>query len=261
MNVNLPFIPDRPLKPRQQGITMMMDKGLSAREAENFVASSAEVTDLVKFGFGTSLIAKDIERKIQIYREASIRPYFGGTLFELFVVRGMFDEFRKFIHHYKLDLVEISDGSILLPHKEKLEYTRLLSRDFTVVSEVGSKMSGVHIPDEKWVESMHTELQAGAWKVIAEARESGTSGIFNQDGSADSSLIHLIVDKIGGDKVIWEAPNKDQQVWFISLLGANVNLGNIATSEVIPLECLRLGLRGDTFFHYLPEEMKAFQQI
>ncbi len=255
MKTKLPYIPDRTSKPRESGLTMMMDKGLSVREAEDFVFSSAEYTDLVKFGFGTALITKGLKEKIKIYREAGLKPYFGGTLFEMYIVRGMFDEFRKFNDMYGLDLAEVSDGSIAIPHGEKLEYIRQLTGNMTVVSEVGSKVAGVEIPDEQWAGMMRDELDAGSWKVIAEARESGTVGIYNKDGTANKHLIKGIISQVRAEDVLWEAPNKSQQVWFIHLLGANVNLGNIAPHEVVALETLRLGLRGDTFFTFLPGEL------
>lgn len=253
MNYNLPFIPERPSKPRESGLTMMMDKGLSVQEAVNFVESSGEYTDLVKFGFGTGLITSQIEAKIRLYKETGIITYLGGTLFEAFIIRGLFDDYRKLLDKYALEAAEISDGSMALPHDEKLNYIRLLSSQVTVLSEVGSKVAGVVIPPDKWVGMMKAELEAGSWKVIAEARESGTIGIYNKDGSANTGLIDDIVGHINPDDVLWEAPNKNQQVWFIKLLGANVNLGNIATQEVVALETLRLGLRGDTFFDFLPE--------
>lgn len=257
MNFDLPYLPKREGKPRSTGLTMMMDKGLSVKEAENFCESSGEFTDVVKFGFGTALIANNLKEKIKIYRQANIRPYFGGTLFEIFVVRGMFDEFRKFIDAYGLDLAEISDGSMNIPHEKKLEYIRTLSKQVTVLSEVGYKVSGIVIPDEVWVDMMKTELAEGAWKVIAEARESGNIGIYNPDGSANMTLVCDIINSVSKDNVLWEAPNKSQQAYFIKLLGANVNLGNIATNEVVALETLRLGLRGDTFFDFLPEAMSS----
>lgn len=253
MNYNLPFIPNRPGKPREFGLTMVMDKGLSLEEAKNMVASGAEYIDFVKFGFGTSLITPQLKEKITVYRDAGIRPYLGGTLFELFIIRNMYDDFVKFVDQLGLDLVEVSDGSMEMNHKVKCEYITKLSKKFTVISEVGSKQADVHIPDDKWVAMMKTEIEAGSWKVIAEARESGNIGIYNKDNSANLSLIDDIVKHIKIENVLWEAPLKSQQAWFIQLLGANVNLGNIATNEAISLETLRLGLRGDTFFQFLPK--------
>lgn len=252
MNVVLPHIPGREIKPRQYGITMMMDKGLSVKEAEEFVKSSADFTDFVKLGFGTAVITRDLDSKLKVYREGNLRPYFGGTLFELFYVRGMFEEYRKFISDHNLDLVEVSDGTVSIEHEEKLKCIEILSREVTVLSEVGSKLAGAIIPVEQWVEMMKTELNSGAWKVIAEARESGTIGIYNSDGSANIDLIRDITVNIDNNDVIWEAPLKTQQVYFIKLLGANVNLGNIAPDEVVAMEALRLGLRGDTLMDFLP---------
>jgi phosphosulfolactate synthase len=255
MNFALSHIPAREEKPRQQGLTMMMDKGLCLRETENFCEAAADFTDIVKFGFGTAAITKSLKEKIKIYQQANIRTYFGGTLFEIFVIRGKFEEYRKLIDIYNLDAVEVSDGSMNIPHDEKLEYIRTLAKQTTVLSEVGYKVSGIMIPTEKWVEMMQTELEAGAWKVIAEARESGNIGIYNPDGSANADLVCDIIHAIGKENVLWEAPSKSQQAYFIKLLGANVNLGNIASNEVVSLETLRLGLRGDTFFDFLPEEL------
>jgi phosphosulfolactate synthase len=260
MEFRLSFLPERSKKPRSNGLTMVMDKGLSAGEAQLLADSGAEYFDLLKFGFGTALITPELEKKISIYKAAGLRPYFGGTLFELFHVRNQFDDFRKMVDHYKLDMVEISDGSIHIPHDVKLNYIEKLSKEVTVLSEVGSKIKGVNIPDSEWVQMMKSELAAGAWKVIAEARESGTIGIYNEDGSANKKLIQDIIDHVSTDNVLWEAPVKSQQIYFIKLLGANVNLGNISTNEVIALEALRVGLRGDTFFENLPPEFHKFKQ-
>jgi phosphosulfolactate synthase len=256
MNTTLPFLPERTKKIRKTGLTMMMDKGLSKSEALSFAESSAEFTDLVKFGFGTAVFAKQIPEKIKIYREAGMEPYFGGTLFESYIVRGMFEEYKLFASKMGIETVEVSDGSMRLDHEEKLSYIRELTKDFRVLSEVGSKVKGVEISHEAWVIMMKTELEAGAWKVIAEARESGTIGIYNSDGSANTELVDDIIHNVNIDNVLWEAPNKAQQVWFINLIGPNVNLGNIATNEVVALEALRLGLRGDTFFNFLPEDFQ-----
>jgi len=256
MNFKLPFIPERTAKPRETGLTMIMDKGLSINEAGDFAVSSSGFTDMAKLGFGTALITNDLKAKITVYKQADVRPYFGGTLFEAFIIRDMFEDYRKLIDKFKLEVAEVSDGSMIIPHEEKLKYINILSKQVTVLSEVGYKVAGKIIPPEKWVEMMKTELDAGAWKVIAEARESGTVGIYNKDGSANAGLINEILGHVHPDDVLWEAPDKSQQVWFIKLLGSNVNLGNIPPHEVIALETLRIGMRGDTFFDFLPEGFK-----
>jgi len=252
----LPFLPDRPLKPRNSGITMVMDKGLSIREAEDFMSVGSEYTDYVKLGFGTSLITPGFEKKIALYKKAGVIPYFGGTLFEAFIIRNMFEEFVDFLNKNEIDTVEVSDGSYDIEHKRKLEYINKLALRGTVISEVGSKKKDVIYTPDEWVALMRAELLAGSVKVIAEARESGTTGIYNEDGSINNEIISAISEHVKLENVIWEAPLKSQQAWFIKHFGANVNLGNIAPNEIIPLESLRLGLRGDTFFQFLPEEMK-----
>jgi phosphosulfolactate synthase len=256
MDFKLPFVPERNNKPRKNGLTMVMDKGLSLRQAEDLIESSGHITDLVKLGFGTSYVSKNVKEKIALYKSAGINTYLGGTFFEAFVVRGMFDEYKKLVDSLGLDHVEVSDGSIKLQSDLKCRYISNLSKSFRVLSEVGSKEAGILIAPNKWKQMMTTELQAGAWKVIAEARESGTVGIYRPNGKAHVSLIRQIISKVDKDSIIWEAPIKSQQVYFIKLLGADVNLGNIGPDEVISLETLRLGLRGDTFFEHLPDDLK-----
>ncbi len=256
MNSILPYLPERPLKPRNSGLTMVMDKGLSVREAEDFMSVGSEYTDYVKLGFGTSLITPGFEKKILIYKKAGTIPYFGGTLFEAFIIRNMFREFVEFIDKYEIDLVEVSDGSYDIEHSLKLEYISRLAERGTVISEVGSKKKDVVYSPDEWVELMKSELRAGSVKVIAEARESGTTGIYNEDGSINNTIISAISEHVKLENVLWEAPLKSQQAWFIKHFGANVNLGNIAPNEIIPLESLRLGLRGDTFFQFLPENLR-----
>jgi len=252
----LPYIPERSAKPRNSGITMVMDKGLSIREAEDFMSVGGEYTDFVKLGFGTSLITPGFEKKILIYKKAGTIPYFGGTLFEAFIVRNMFNEYIDFLDKHEIELVEVSDGSFDIEHTRKLEYISRLAERGTVISEVGSKKANVIFSPDEWVAMMKAELNAGSIKVIAEARESGTTGIYNDDGSINNKIISAIADHVSLENVLWEAPLKSQQAWFIKHFGANVNLGNIAPTEIIPLESLRLGLRGDTFFQFLPDNLK-----
>jgi phosphosulfolactate synthase len=253
----LPFLPERPAKPRNYGLTMVMDKGLSIREAEDFMSVGNEYTDYVKLGFGTSLVTPGFEKKIKIYSKAGTIPYFGGTLFEAFIIRDMFDKYVEFIKENGVTLVEISDGSYDIEHSKKLEYISKLAKIATVISEVGSKKKEVVYTPEQWVAMMKSELEAGSVKVIAEARESGTTGIYNEDGSINNKIIDAISTHVKLENVIWEAPMKAQQAWFIKHFGANVNLGNIAPNEIIPLESLRCGLRGDTFFQFLPDNLKS----
>ena len=251
MNFSLDHVPSRPAKPRSSGLTMVMDKGLGIRQAEDLVESSGPFVDIVKLGFGSSMITPNLEKKLDVYRSAGIPVYLGGTLLEAFIIRKKFNDYLRLLEKYKLTHAEVSDGSISLPHDEKLGYIRELSKHTTVLTEVGSKEEGIIIHPNKWIELIESELQAGAWKVIAEGRESGTVGIFRPSGKAHVVLINKIVAKIPPEKLIWEAPNKSGQTYFIKLLGANVNLGNIAPNEVIDVESLRLGLRSDTFFQYL----------
>lgn len=259
LNYPLPLVPERSEKKRTTGLTMVMDKGLSPAEARNLCDTSAHLIDFVKLGFGTSAITAGLEQKIGIYHESNIKVYLGGTLFEAFMIRGLFEDYIKLVHRLKLDTVEISDGSVKMEHSQKCGYIRRLASEFTVISEVGSKDAAIHLSDETWIGEMEHELNAGAFKVIAEARESGNVGIFDASGKAESDLIDKIVAQIPVDSIIWETPLKTQQVWFIKKFGANVNLGNIASNEVIALETLRLGLRGDTFFTFLPEELQQFK--
>ncbi len=255
MNYELDFIPQRPERPRQEGLTMVMDKGLSLRQAEDLISASGNYVDLVKLGFGTSAFCPHLKEKIKLYHDAGMKVYLGGTLFEAFVVRNKIDAYKKYVTDLNLTTIEVSDGSISIPHDIKCGWIADLAKDFTVLSEVGSKEEGILISPSKWIKMMQTELQAGSWKVIAEARESGTVGIYRPNGQAHVMLINRILQKVKMENIIWEAPKKAQQVYFIQHMGANVNLGNIAENEVIPLECLRRGLRGDTFFQFLPEEI------
>jgi phosphosulfolactate synthase len=256
MNYTLKNLPERTTKPRQIGYTMAMDKGLSLRQTEDFVATCATHIDIVKLGWATSYVTPHLKEKIKVYKDAGIPCYFGGTLFEAFIIRDQFDDYRKLLDKYDVQFAEVSDGSIDLDHDKKCDYIKKLTGQVTVLSEVGSKDADKIIPPYQWIELMQKELEAGAWKVIGEAREGGNVGLFRSSGEVRSGLVQEILTKIPFEKIIWEAPQKAQQVWFIKLLGANVNLGNIAPEEVIPLETIRLGLRGDTFLHFLGLERK-----
>ncbi|MGZ3944652.1 MAG: phosphosulfolactate synthase [Mucilaginibacter sp.] len=251
MNYPLSNIPERTAKPRSSGITMVMDKGLSLRQVEDFIEVAGPYTDLVKLGWATSFVTPNLDEKLKLFREAGIPVYFGGTLFEAFVVRNQFDEYRRTLDKYQMQYAEVSDGSIDIEHEVKCDYIRRLSEQVTVISEVGSKDVTKIFAPYKWIKLMNAEIDAGSWKVIAEARESGNVGIYRDSGEVRQGLVDEILTQIPEDRIIWEAPQKAQQVWFIKLIGANVSLGNIAPSEVIPLETLRLGIRSDTFDHFL----------
>ncbi len=257
--MELSFLPNRESKPRKTGITMMMDKGLSSGQTRELVSAAGNLIDFAKLGFGTSLVCKHSKEKVKIYRDANIKVFVGGTLFEACALRNLMDEYKKFIRELDVDAIEISDGSIVLDHDVKCNYISDFAKNYTVLSEVGAKEDDIFTEPCKWSEHMESELSAGSSYVIAEARETGTVGIYKKDGSADTSIINDILKKIPSKQILWEAPLKQQQTWFIKLIGANVNLGNIAPFDVIPLETLRIGLRGDTFFEFLPEEYQKYK--
>ena len=256
MNYTLKNIPDRTQKPRVNGLTMVMDKGLSVRQVEDFLEVAGPHTDIVKLGWSTSFVTPNLENKLKVYRDAQIPVYFGGTLFEAFIIRNQFDDYRKILDKYDMKFAEVSDGSINIPHDEKCEYIRKLSDQVTVISEVGSKDAAKIFAPYKWISLMKAEIEAGSWKVIAEARESGNVGLYRDSGEVRQGLVDEILTQIPAESIIWEAPQKSQQVWFIKLIGTNINLGNIAPADVIPVETLRLGLRSDTFDHFLDMEVK-----
>lgn len=251
MNFNLKDIPERTVKPRTNGVTMVMDKGLGLYAVEDFLSVAASYVDFVKFGFGTSFVTNHLREKLAIYKKHNIPVYFGGTLFEAFAIRGQIDDYIAIIKDYELDWVEVSDGSMSISHKEKCAYIERLAKHANVLSEVGSKDAKHIIPPYKWIELMKAELESGSSFVIAEARESGNVGIYRGTGEVREGLVQEILTQIPSERIIWEAPLKAQQVYFLELLGANVNLGNLAPAEVISLEAMRVGLRGDTFSMFL----------
>lgn len=251
MNFNLTQIPERTAQPRTSGLTMVMDKGLSINEVHDFVSVTRPHIDIVKLGFGTSFVTPNLREKIDVYHSYNIPIYFGGTLFEAFLIRNQFDDYIAVCKDYGIKYVEVSDGSISIPHAEKCGYIEKLTRHATVLSEVGSKDAAHIIPPYKWIELMRAELEAGSSYVIAEAREAGNVGIYRGSGEVREGLVQEILTQIPEEKIIWEAPQKAQQLYFLELIGCNVNLGNIAPNEVIPLEAMRIGLRGDTFELYL----------
>jgi phosphosulfolactate synthase len=239
-------LPARPGKPRTEGLTHVIDKGLGIRDIEGMFDVGGAFVDIVKLGWGTSYVTNNLEKKIALYRHFDTPVVCGGTLFEAVYARGRMDEFKRWLVENRFAHVEISDGTLEIPREEKLELIADFGRDFTVLSEVGSKDSDVVFAPYQWVEWIKEELAAGAWKVITEAREGGTAGIFRKDGDMRTGLIDEIAHEVAVDDLIFEAPTKASQAWFVKQFGPNVNLGNIPPDEVIPLETLRLGLRGDT---------------
>jgi len=256
LNFQISNIPERQNKPRNKGLTMVMDKGLSVEEAKNLISSSMHLIDFVKLGFGTSLITNNLKEKIKIYKNSDVNVYFGGTLFEAFLIRKSLPQYINMCREFGVNYVEISDGSLTMEHKLKLDIIYEFSKHFSVLSEVGSKSVDVNLSDEEWISQINSEMESGSKYVIAEAREGGNVGIYDNTGKPKTNLIEQIKLNTDDSRILWEAPNKTQQVWFIKQFGTDVNLGNIAPNEVIALETLRLGLRGDTFFDFLPEEFK-----
>ncbi len=243
----LRHLPERTRRPRRYGVTMMMDKGLPLNVVEGLLELAGDHIDFVKLGFGTAVVSRQLEEKIALYRSAGIHVYFGGTLFEAFIVRDQFEDYMRMLDHYQLEWVEVSDGSLEMPHDAKCGFIHTLSEHYNVLSEIGSKDAQIIIPPYRWIELMEKELRAGSKYLIAEARESGTVGIFRSSGEVRSGLIQEILTRIPNEKIIWEAPRKSQQVWFLKMMGADVNLGNIAPNDIVALEAMRLGLRADTF--------------
>ncbi len=254
MNFHLSQIPERIVKPRTHGITMVMDKGLSVEEARNFMNASHPHVDMVKLGFGTAYVTPNLKEKLEVYRSFDVPVYFGGTLFEAFLIRNQFEDYISLCKEFGVSYMEVSDGSITIPHAEKCGYIEKLTKHGIVLSEVGSKDAAHIIPPYKWIELMKAELSAGSTYVIAEAREAGNVGIYRGTGEVREGLVQEILTQIPEEQILWEAPQKAQQLYFLELIGCNVNLGNIAPSEMIALETMRIGLRGDTFELYLDKE-------
>ena len=251
MNFSLTQIPERTKQPRNHGITMVMDKGLSADQARQMLSIGYPHIDMVKLGFGTAFVTPNLQEKLDIYRSYNMPVYFGGTLFEAFLIRNQFEDYINICREYGVSYMEVSDGSIEIAHEDKCRYIKELSKHGVVLSEVGSKDAAHIIPPYKWIELMRAELDAGSAYVIAEAREAGNVGIYRGTGEVREGLVQEILTQIPAEKIIWEAPQKAQQLYFLELIGCNVNLGNIAPSEITALEAMRIGLRGDTFHLYL----------
>jgi phosphosulfolactate synthase len=230
--------------PEHTGLTHVIDKGLGPRAWEDILATSGDYISIVKLGWGTAAVTRNLADKLAVLREKPV--VIGGTYFEAVYAKGALDEYKQWLAELGLTHVEISDGTVDIPRERKLELVADFARDFTVLSEVGSKDSSVEYGADEWKQWLQEELDAGAWKVITEAREGGTAGIFDSSGGMRTELIAEIAEAVGIENVVFEAPSKSAQAWFVKQFGPSVNLGNIPPDEVIPLETLRLGLRGDT---------------
>ena len=248
---------DLGLPPRGDGLTHVMDKGLGPRAAEDFLDTAGDFVSIVKLGWGTSYVTKNLRQKLDVYRAAGKPVVIGGTFFEVVYVKDRIDDYKRWLTELGLTHVEISDGTIEMPRDVKLAAIEDFARDFTVLSEVGSKDSEAIFAPYQWVEWIKAEKAAGAWKVITEARESGTAGIFRPTGEMRTGLVDEIAHEVAVGDLIFEAPAKSAQAWFVKHFGPDVNLGNIAPEEVIPLETLRLGLRGDTLKELLIDRADA----
>ncbi len=242
-------------EPRSGGLTHVLDKGLGPHAWEDVLETSGVYIDIVKLGWGTAYVTPNLRRKLEVLSGKPV--VIGGTFFEVVYVKEKVDEYKRWLTDLGLTHIEISDGTVEIPREEKLELIADLARDFTVLSEVGSKDSEVNFAPYLWVQWIKEELEAGAWKVITEARESGTAGIFRPSGEMRTGLIDEIVNEVAVADLIFEAPTKASQAWFVKEFGPTVNLGNIPPDEVIPLETLRLGLRGDTLKEVLLPDERA----
>jgi phosphosulfolactate synthase len=239
-------LPERSAKPRDRGLTHVLDKGLSTAGVDGLMEVAGDAVDIVKLGWGTALVTGNLNPKLARYAAHGVPVVLGGTLTEIALRDGRLEGLIAWCKELGIAHVEVSDGTIALDSDRKREIVARLAQDFTVFSEVGSKDDQQIMAPYRWVEEIEAELAAGAWKVIAEARESGTAGIFRPDGEVRMGLIDEIVHAIDPGSLIFEAPRKEQQVWFLKRFGLEVNLGNIAPADVLSLETLRLGLRSDT---------------
>ena len=244
-------LPQRSQKPRKTGITHVIDRGIGMRQARDLLETSGDLIDFLKLGWGTGYLTENLTDKIKLYQEFGLTVYFGGTLFEVSLLQNKLNDFRKMLQRFNITHVEVSTGTLELTLAEKQKYIREFAQDFVVLSEVGSKDAQKVMAPHLWIEMIRADLEAGAWKVIAESRESGTAGIYRHDGEIRAGLIDEIMTRIHPDRLIFEAPDKAQQVWLIKKFGYSVNLGNISVNDVIPLETLRLGLRSDTIGNFM----------
>jgi phosphosulfolactate synthase len=239
-------LPDRSTKPRSVGLTHVLDSGLSIAQVEGLLEVAGDCVDIVKLGWGTAVVTANLEPKLERYRSHGIPVVLGGTLTEVAIAQDRLDQLVAWLHELEIKHIEVSDGTIVLEHERKLELIRQLAQEFTVLSEVGAKDNARYMAPYRWVEQIQTELEAGAWKVIAEARESGTAGIARPNGEVRMGLVDEVAHAVDPVNIVFETPQRAQQVWFVKRFGTNVNVGNIQPTDVVSLETIRLGLRSDT---------------
>jgi len=247
-------LPARPPKPRARGITHVIDPGLSAREAEGVMDSVGDYVDLVRFGWGTAYITRELRRKLEIYKGFGIPTMLGGTLTELAWLQGKVDGLRRWLDELGIEHIEVSSGVVPMPREDKLELIRTLADDRTVYAEVGEKDPHALMAPYRWVELIREALEAGATQVVCEGRADGSAGVYRPDGEVRTGLVDEVAHEIDINRLIFEAPQRGQQIWFIERFGTDVNIGNVNPRDVISLETLRVGLRADTLrlFHGAP---------
>ncbi|MCW3092929.1 MAG: hypothetical protein JWP81_3998 [Ferruginibacter sp.] len=253
MNFTLSNIPLRTTQPRADGITIISDRGLSIAEAENLLSVASPYIDIIKLAFGTAMVTPSLIEKIKLFRSHNIPVCFGGLLLEAFIARNQLNDYIRMLDMYEISVIEVSDGSFNISHKQKCDLIRSFSKIGTVISEVGSKDKDKVLvtPPYRWIELMKAEFDAGSQYIIAEAKELGNEGLYRHSGEVREGLVQEILTQIAADKIIWEAPRKEQQLFFIKLLGCNANLGNIMPQELIALEAMRIGLRADSFDFFM----------
>jgi len=243
-------LPKRTAKPRESGLTHVLDKGYSLDQVRQFMEVAKDYVDIVKLGWGTAVVTPNVKEKIALYQSYGVPVCFGGTFFEVCLRQNKLEEFLALVRECEMECIEVSDGTVAMREEDKLAILRRLTKEFCVLSEVGSKDESVVIAPFKWVDSIKRELDAGAWKVITEGRESGTVGIYQPGGEVKEGLLDEIQSAVDPTQLLFEAPIKSQQAWFIKQFGSNVNLGNIPPDEVISVETLRIGVRGDTLLQF-----------
>ena len=248
-------LPERPPKPRERGLTHVIDTGLGISEVDGLLRQAAAHIDTVRLGWGSAYVTRDLEAKLAAYRAHDVPVMLGGTLTELAWLHGRVDELCAWLDELGIDRLEVSSGVVAIPPRDKAALVERLAGRYTVYAEVGEKDPSALMAPYRWVQLIREALDAGAQMVVCEGRATGTAGLYRPSGEPRMGLIDEIVHEVDRGRLIFEAPRKDQQVCLIERLGADVNLGNVPPDEVLSLETLRLGLRADTLarFHRPPD--------